>query len=245
MSPAWIEQSNGERIELARGVTRVGGPRAQVAVPESGDAELQLWDDPPKLIYVGAGARPSINGTTADECELHDGDRIRWLGGEWIFRAGEVRARLEAIAESSVADEQRVARRALAALAVELDVVDAAKLARWRAAATSGGFDADRCAEDLLSSSHAQLASRQAQERSSKALRDALAPPVRAKRPRVAVESTSSSPFGLFGMFFVQLVLLLSAAAVVLAVAAVIRSRWGVSLDEWIDRALARLGFGH
>ena len=61
----------GTRFELKPGLSVIGGARGDVPVPSSGGDCLHVWSDPPKLIFVGGGAPPKVNGQPAPEVSLH------------------------------------------------------------------------------------------------------------------------------------------------------------------------------
>ena len=60
---------------LAPGLTRVGGPGCELVLAGGGADQLHLWDQPPKVLFVGKGERPRINGRARDESALAAGDR--------------------------------------------------------------------------------------------------------------------------------------------------------------------------
>jgi hypothetical protein len=94
---AWIEREgpNGpERRELLHGLTRLGGANAHVHVAGAGDDELQLWDDPPKLVHPGGDEHPTVNGRLCAEAALAHGDVIEWRGARFVFRTVAKRAEL-------------------------------------------------------------------------------------------------------------------------------------------------------
>jgi hypothetical protein len=78
----------------------LGGARGDVAVAESGSDCVHLWSDPPKLIFVGSGVPPSVNGVPALEISLRSGDQIEWHGHSWNFGHEDGSARLEEVREA-------------------------------------------------------------------------------------------------------------------------------------------------
>jgi hypothetical protein len=106
---AWIERTTSqgsERRELERGLTRLGGARAHVAIEGVSDDELQLWDDPPKLVHLGAEPHPTVNGRACTETALEPGDVIEWRGARFVFRTVARRAQL-ALEEETAAVRAR------------------------------------------------------------------------------------------------------------------------------------------
>ncbi len=112
MTERWIEitDANGTRREpLRAGLTRVGGGDAEVPLSGTGADELHLWDDPPRAVFVGAGAQPRCAGAPFAERGLAPGDRIEWAGallevGEDAAKVGEDAAEVgeTAAAEASL-----------------------------------------------------------------------------------------------------------------------------------------------
>lgn len=106
MSEAWLERERDGRIErhpLRRGLTRVGGPRADVELVGVADDELQLWDDPPKVVHLGGEPHPSVNGDACTEARLEPGDAIVWRGTRFVFRSVARRAALSLESEAELA----------------------------------------------------------------------------------------------------------------------------------------------
>lgn len=84
MGSAWIElvERDGvrRRVELKRGLTVIGGAKADVAVTGVEGDQLHVWDQPPKLIFVGFGQAPTCDGRPFEERELKSGDSVLWRG---------------------------------------------------------------------------------------------------------------------------------------------------------------------
>src|SRR5262245_57884048 len=76
-----VEEGGTVRREpLAPGLTRVGGPGCEVTLARAGADQLHVWDDPPKLVFVGKGERPRVEGQSVDEIALGGGERVEWMG---------------------------------------------------------------------------------------------------------------------------------------------------------------------
>lgn len=101
MSSAWLilarpdDSAPGARYDLKAGLTMLGGVRGDIPVPDSASDCVHLWSEPPKLIFVGAGEPPQVNGQPAMEMSLHSGDRIAWHGFAATFGYEDGQARLE------------------------------------------------------------------------------------------------------------------------------------------------------
>jgi hypothetical protein len=81
---AWIEivarDGTRRRHLLKSGLTTVGGRRGDVALEGSGEDQLHFWDQPPKVVYLGAGDPPRIRGAILDEAPIAPGDVVEWRG---------------------------------------------------------------------------------------------------------------------------------------------------------------------
>ena len=88
----WVDLTAGgetARYPLKNGLTRIGGPGADVVVPGALD-ELHVWSDPPKVIHVGTASVPLLAGRAFDEQSLADGDTIQWGAAVLVYgRAGQ------------------------------------------------------------------------------------------------------------------------------------------------------------
>lgn len=84
MASAWIDllERDGarRRVELKRGLTVIGGAKADVQVKDVDGDQLHVWDQPPKLIFVGFGEAPTCDGRAFEERELKSGDSVQWRG---------------------------------------------------------------------------------------------------------------------------------------------------------------------
>ena len=62
MAGRWLDISDalGTRREVLRdGLTRIGGGDAEIPLAGSGTDQLHVWDDPPRMLFIGAGSRPA------------------------------------------------------------------------------------------------------------------------------------------------------------------------------------------
>lgn len=84
MAGAWIEVvSPGgarRRHDLKRGLTVLGGARADIRLEGTGNDQIHVWDQPPKLVYVGFDAPPTRDGRAVEEHPLRSGDVLEWRG---------------------------------------------------------------------------------------------------------------------------------------------------------------------
>ena len=90
--------SPGMRFELKPGLTLIGGPRGNIPVTESGGDCLHLWSSPPKVVFVGSGVPPRVNGREVQEAELADGDRLEWKSLRAVFGHDDGQAKLVEVA---------------------------------------------------------------------------------------------------------------------------------------------------
>ncbi len=258
MIRAWLILSAGDasassaRFELKPGLTMLGGVRGDISVPGSGGDCVHLWSDPPKLIFVGAGDPPRVNGRVAMEESLHDGDRIEWRGLAATFGceggppplqelpahwhspeagANEPTAADSVAAESAAGAEWRWLK---AGIAAELALADREVIKRWQSAASRGEFNAEAASKELLASAP-DLAERDSRltERCSRLMRELLMSSV-SKRP-TRLESAKPGRGGC-GFFLGQLIILPLVALIVIAGMLVARTRFGQSIDGILDR---------
>lgn len=90
VSEQWLEwrtASGRERRPLRAGLTLIGGSDADIPLPEAGADQLHVWDHPPKVVLLGEGEPPEVNGVAAEETALQPGDVIRWHGRTFLFGA--------------------------------------------------------------------------------------------------------------------------------------------------------------
>ena len=89
----WVDltvDSQTMRQPLPEGLTRLGGPGADLVVPGA-VGELHLWSDPPKLLKVGdAECLALLNGQPVEDASLADGDRIQF--GQAVLLYGRATA---------------------------------------------------------------------------------------------------------------------------------------------------------
>jgi hypothetical protein len=110
MAKAWVSiEGAQQRFELAGGHMILGGPHSVFPIPGAGGDSLHLFDDPPKLVYVGGGERPRVNGTPVEELELAPGDTIQWRGVSFTFGCEGAPVRLPELPPEEVASAPAVA----------------------------------------------------------------------------------------------------------------------------------------
>lgn len=258
MSPGWlhIEDGSGEsgarRVALRPGLTRVGSGDADVALGGVGvdDAdELHVWDDPPRVVFVGDGLRPTKNGAAFEETPLERGDEIRWgtarirfeIGGESRARLEEIEPRGTTVASSASAgpstDHERVAwQRLHAGLLVDLGVADRATVRKWQKAVREGSFDAGECAREIEAGSTGVPDPGRLAGRAGQMLRDFVMVSAQrgvqgtGRRARQAARSGAA-------FLIAQGTALLVFGLILLAAALLLRLR-GTSIDGLLDKLL-------
>jgi hypothetical protein len=252
----WIEitDASGTRREpLRAGLTRVGGGDAEVLLAGVGSDELHVWDDPPRAVFVGAGAQPRYGGTPFTERALAPGDRIEWAGA--VLELGEGHASEASFEEivdparavtgpgvSAVAgaegDGERTLARLRAGLLVDLGLTDASVVKRWQRAVVDGSFDADLCAGAVAAASRAGADDPRMRERAGRLLRDfVMAPTTRGARG--ASRRARQAARGGIAFVLAQGLALLVYSVIVLVALLLLRVR-DVSLDGFLDRILFR-----
>jgi len=250
VSGGWLDVQGpaGTRREaLLEGLTRVGGPGTDIVLEglAPGSDELQVWNRPPRLLFLGRGERPRVDGREVDEHPLRPGDRLLW-GGHTLTYGGEAAhtdvAALEEIPLPVVApplatpSASRLSTRVRAGLACELGLADPRAVKRWREEVLAKRFDPDACARELLPNTLGAEAEERLLERSGTLLRDFLmAATLRGLRGagRRVREKTRS----LVAFLVAQTVALLVFLALVAAALLVWRAK-GTSIDAFLDRFL-------
>jgi hypothetical protein len=240
---AWVleveEGGSVRREALSPGLTRVGGPGCEVTIARAGADQLHVWDDPPKLVFVGKGERPRVDGQAVDEIALGGGERVEWLGAQLRLAPTEGARSSVGAASSSSADDPAWTQ-VKAGMLFELGLADRALAKRWQQAIARGQFDADACARELIQSSRAAPGDRRVQERSTRLLRELLMGP--GQRPaRASAREERTESRSLPGLILMQVVVILSQVFLFSVVLVVMRWRWGWSFDGLIDKLLGWL----
>jgi hypothetical protein len=256
VADAWLDielaGAARRRQELKHGLTMIGGEKSDVPLPAAGSDRLHLWDAPPKLIFVGAGARPKVDGAATDECELRGGELIEWYGARMRFgmdpRAAAIPAPA-AVAPPPLAPpsltpqisgmpsrDEQMWRRLRAGMLVELGLGDGAATRRWQDAARRNEFEPDACARDLLGASAAADDERLL-ERTSSMLREMLLAPIAARR---AEKRKKPKSMGCASMLIGQVLVFVVYGTVVAVLLFAVRQRWGWSVDGFLDSVIKR-----
>ena len=244
VSNHWIEIEGPEgtrKVELERALTRVGGAGADVELGGVSRGELQLWNDPPKAIWMGGEGGPRIGGASLEERQLAHGDRLVW--SDWTIRFHEAapEAVLEEVAVPKKAPRPRKApqawNRIKAGILVEQNLADKRVVKLWSDAVVRGEFEADAAAREVLASSAIDDDDPRLLERSARLLRDFLMTPVQrgargaGRKVRGAAKNTAAAAVAQF--IIVGIILAMTFVGMVLA-----RLKWGTSFDGWIDAIL-------
>lgn len=255
MSGPWMDvhEPGGarRRVALRRGLTIVGGAKADVPVAGVDNDQLHVWDQPPKLVFVGFGEAPAASGTRFEERTLASGDVVTWRGVRLEF-GGLLAARIEEIelpaapvatqAPANVgassgglvgADEQ-FWRRLKAGIAVEQGLSEGAVARRWQDAVMRSEFDPDAAARDILAAARG-LDDQRLGERSARLQRDLIMAPLAASS-RGATRKLRGAAQSMAAMVISQFVVLSISLLLVLVAQFVARVRLGWSLDEFFDR---------
>jgi len=183
---------------LGEGLTRFGAARGSaqidVTLPVAPGEELHIWNRPARAVYLGQGSRPLKRGVGFEETELHPGDVIEWAGLSLTYRSGAPEpgsATLEELPMDPPAgttpargpeaggpppEGERIWRRLVAGLLVELDLTDRSLVKRWQKRVVEGGFQVEDCARELYEAG--RLDESRLLDRSGRLLRDFLMAPL-------------------------------------------------------------------
>lgn len=254
MSGGWLDidgPAGARREALREGLTRVGGPGCDVVLwsappglPGSpGNDELQVWNRPPRALFLGRGPRPRCAGQEFDEHALRPGDRIEWQGHALVYGGEIASADLAPLEELTVAPvaaaapaDARFVQRLRAGLACELGLADAKAMKRWREEVLANRFDADACARELLARELPREAEDRLLERAGTLLRDFLMAAL-LRGAAGAGRKVREKTRGCVAFLVTQTIALLVFALLVAATLLVVRGQ-GTSLDALLDRLL-------
>lgn len=245
MTDAWLEHDGPggpRRLALHEGLTRIGGPGAEIVLEGIAAGELHVWSDPPKALYVpasGAVTPPLRDGAPFAESALRPGARITW--GQHVLTYGGRAAALDQAELEELADPastpllERIGRRVAAGALCEAGMVDRKALVRWQEAVAAGRFQPDACAAELLPAELPSGVPERLLDRGGTLLRDFLMASrlrgVRGAARRVREKTRSALAF-----VVVQVGVLVVFALILAAIMLVLRMHRGVSFDAWIDR---------
>lgn len=268
MTTPWLSiRSSGEerRVPLDRSVLRIGGPGADVVVPGVGTGQLHVWTRPPKAIRVGGGPELFVAGRRVEEALLDHGVVAVWGGLE--LTVGGLASVLEELppepaAVSSAAlssgpstgpstggravgglgpNAQRAHDRLEAGLLVELGLADKEATKRWQASVLRGEWDPDACARDVLDRRVVDAEDPRLLERAGRLQRDLVMASFQ-RGLRKAGRSFRGAARKGSAMLLANVLAFLCFSLIIVAIAFLLRVRWDVSFDGYIDRVLDLFG---
>ena len=243
-------------VPLQAGLTRIAGPGARgVDVEIDGAAgELHLWDSPPKVVRVRGEDALVASGAMVEELDLADGIGFAWCGARFRFR-GEAVLEEIAVSESGApgggaampaagfeGTDAILFKRVAAGLLVETGLADKKTAKRWQTAVLEQRWDADACAEEILShpGARAALSDPKMLNRADRLERDFLMASLQrgirgaSRRVRGAARNTTA-------FFVANVIAILVYSAIIMALLIVARVGYDWSLDGIIDRMAAVL----
>jgi len=254
---AWLQVDRGDgprKVALDGGLTLVGGEEGELRVPGSGGDRMHVWDRPPKVLFVGDGERPQVNGAPLEEAALANGDTIHWRGVRFVFGLPEAvleelppvaptPARPAAVPAAAGLGTDVVSRRLRAGMLVELGLADRAVAKRWQDAVVRGEFEPDACAREILAAGDLAPDDPQLVQRSGRLLRDLLMAPRQRGVRGAGLRARRAARTGL-AYLISQLVVIAIFSLIVLAALFAVRVRWGWSVDAFLDGIRAMFGGG-
>ncbi|HIF40928.1 MAG TPA: hypothetical protein EYQ74_07510 [Planctomycetes bacterium] len=256
MQEAWLDIHQGgqtKRYALSAGRTRIGGAGCDVVLdgtpdPALDSSELHIWMSPPRVVYVGRGAPPLLDGRAFEQAPLERGSSLQWRGAILIFGQGAtVLEELEedlgqggaGAYEGGVQDE--VAGRVRAGLLADLNLTDNQAVKRWRAAVLASEFDPAACARELLAGEQVPPGDTRLLERASRLQRDLLMSAhqrgAKGVQRRARAATRSGAAYLLANLIAISIYTL-----VVLAVMLLVRVQYGTSFDGSLDRVIGIFG---
>jgi len=239
------------RVALRRGLTIVGGAKADVPVGGVDNDQLHVWDQPPKLVFVGFGEAPTAGGARFEERTLASGDVVVWRGLRLEF-GGLLAAVIEEIelpatplagrdpaaagvgSSALAGPDEQFWRRLKAGIAVEQGLAEGSVARRWQDAVMRSEFDPDAAARDILAAARG-LDEQRLGDRTARLQRDLIMSPL-ATNSRGATRKLRGAAQSMAAMVISQFVVLSISLLLVLVAQFVARVRLGWSLDEFFDR---------
>lgn len=255
MQEAWLDVHKGgqtNRHALAAGRTRIGGEGCDVVLDGTAGAasdsgELHIWMSPPRVVYVGRGDPPLLDGRVFEQAPLEPGSSLQWRDAVLVFGQGP--GVLEALDEDpgqggpespvgTVQDD--VAGRVRSGLLADLNLTDNQAVKRWRAAVIASEFDPTACARELLAGERVPPGDTRLLERATRLQRDLLMSAhqrgVKGVRRRARAATRSGAAYVLANLIAISIYTL-----VVLAVMLLVRVQYGTSFDGTLDGILEGL----
>ncbi|HJM56162.1 MAG TPA: hypothetical protein QF446_02450 [Planctomycetota bacterium] len=256
MQDAWLDVHQGgqtNRYALADGRTRVGGAGCDVVLDGTPNAtsdsgEVHIWMSPPRVVYVGRGNPPLLDGRVFEQAPLESGSSIQWRGAVLVF--GQGRGVLEELegdpgcedaGASGATVQDDVAARVRSGLLADLKLTDNQAVKRWRAAVMASEFDPASCARELLAGEQVPPGDTRLLERATRLQRDLLMSAhqrgVKGVRRRARAATRSGAAYVLANLIAISIYTL-----VVLAVMLLVRVQYGTSFDGTLDRIIGVFG---
>lgn len=252
MQEAWLDVHQGgqtNRYALDGGRTRVGSEGCDIVLGEapsgaSGSAELHIWMSPPRVVYVGRGDPPLLDGRVFEQAPLESGSSLQWRGAVLVF--GQENGVLQELEQDiaqvgsdgpAVTLQDDVAGRVRSGLLADLNMTDNQAVKRWRAAVMASEFDPTACARELLAGEQDLPGDTRLLERATRLQRDLLMSAhqrgVKGVRRRARAATRSGVAYVLANLIAISIYSL-----VVLAVMLLVRVEYGTSFDGFMDGIL-------
>jgi hypothetical protein len=258
MTKPWLSiRSSGaeQRVPLDRSVIRIGGVGCDIVTPGIGGGQLHVWTQPPKAVRVGGGPELFVAGRRVDEALLEPGVVAVW--GDLELSVGGVSSVLEELPPDPVAsaaagaargqfpatgsalgpNAQRVHDRLEAGLLVELGLAHKDVTKRWQASVVQGEWDADACAREVLDRREVGPEDPRLLERAGRLQRDLVMASFQ-RGLRKASRSVRGAARQGSAIVLANIVAFVCFSLIIAAIAFLLRVRWDVSFDGYIDRVL-------
>lgn len=267
MTEHWIEwRKDGatRRLDLAEGLTRLGGPGSDVVLEGMDPGpQLHFWSDPPKVIHAAGDGVPLLDGRAFEEVDLEDGATLQWEGCVLVYRTDRAAAPVahEAPAApsapsapstpsgSAVIEElapkvmpktggSEFERRLHAGILADLGLADKAMTKRWQDAVVRGEWSPEACARDLLGGNAPDAQDPRLLERASRLQRDLLMMPfqrgVKGASRRARAATRTGTAYLIANVIAISVYSLIVVAIMILA-----RVNYDFSFDKVIDDFLS------
>jgi hypothetical protein len=260
---SWLDISGpgGTRREILReGLTRIGHgeipDEVEIRVPLSSlgpsarEDQLHVWNRPPRAVFLGEGTPPNIAGRPFDETALRPGDVIEWAGLSLSYGGSAAEEDLASLEElpgetgtpptslASSPEQERIWKRLVAGMMVELDMTDRGLVRRWQKRVMEGEFVVEECAQELYQAGKPGIDDLRLLERSGRLLRDFLMAPLARGARGAGRRARRATKRGL-AYLAAQFIAIAVYSLILVLIMAFLYQR-GISFDALFERVLSR-----
>ncbi len=235
----------------------MGGAASDVALAgaaSTASGELHFWSDPPRVIYVGRGDPPLLDGRVFEQAPLSAGASIQWAGAVLVYGCTPVIEEIdpepeldlgasasghgaEGVSPGLPSERDVVADRVKSGLLADLNLTDKTAVNRWRKAVMTGEFDSDACSRELLAGASDGPADVRLLQRATRLQRDLLMSAhtrgIRGAGRRARAAGRSGAAYVVANLIAISIY-----SFVMFLLMIMVRSQYGTSFDGTLDSIL-------